>query len=99
MSGLINEAPRGEGRRGANRRLLAGGLGSAPVVTLTGARPICSAGETSLSAAIRLLAQRLVKAPAMVVSLGRVRCCCATSLASASRLIVPLAPPPVSSAA
>jgi hypothetical protein len=61
MSGLTNEAPRGEGRRGANRRLLAGGQGSAPVVTLTGARPICSAGETSLSAAIRLLAQRLVK--------------------------------------
>src|SRR3984885_8351234 len=40
-----SEAPRGEGRRGANERLWAGGLGSAPVETLTDVTPICSATE------------------------------------------------------
>src|ERR1700733_7543970 len=38
-----SEAPRGEGRRGANERLWAGGLGLAPVETLTDVTPICSA--------------------------------------------------------
>jgi len=50
------EAPRGEGRRGANERHWAGGLGSAPVETLTGATPICSATEPFLNSSIRLLA-------------------------------------------
>jgi hypothetical protein len=39
-----NEAPRGEGRRGANERLWLR-AGAAPVATLTGATPICSATQ------------------------------------------------------
>ena len=99
MSGLTNEAPRGEGRRGANRRLLAGGLGSAPVVTFNGRptylfrrRDVFGRGDSAARSTIGESAGD-----------GREPRTCATLLldfaGSASRLIVPSAPAPVSSAA